>query len=127
MSSGNDITTEAIRLAMGMNQLRAEVASQNIGRAGTAGAQATRLDFGRSQNLLAEAASVRGPGDSGLLDALAQAAMQPSSGTRQDGISAINLDEEVADMAASSLEYTALSESLSRHFGLMRLAISGRN
>lgn len=128
MSAGNDITTEAVRLAMSMNQLRAEYASQNIAKASTPGAQATRLDFARSQNLLSAAANASGDNETGLLDALARASAEPAAGERFDGADApINLDEEVADMSASSLEYQALTESLSRHFGLMRLAITGRN
>lgn len=128
MSSGNDITTEAVRLSLAMNQLRAENASQNIARAGTPGAQATRLDFARSQNLLSAAAIAGGDNEAGLLDALARAAGEPTASTQVDVAgTAINLDEEVADMSASSLEYQALTESLSRHFGLMRLAITGRN
>lgn len=128
MSSGNDITTEAVRLSLAMNQLRAENASQNIARAGTPGAQATRLDFARSQNLLSAAAIAGDDNEASLLDALARAAGEPTASAQVDVAGTpINLDEEVADMSASSLEYQALTESLSRHFGLMRLAITGRN
>lgn len=126
--SGNDLTTEAVRLAMSMNQLRAEYASQNIAKAGTPGAQAARLDFGLSQGLLEQAAktSIAGQGD--LLEALASAESQPMSSEYLEAPgSAINLDEEVADMASANLKYQTLTESLNRHFGLMRLAITGRN
>jgi flagellar basal-body rod protein FlgB len=128
MSAGNDITTEAVRLAMSMNQLRAEYASQNIAKASTPGAQATRLDFGFSQGLLDQAAQVSQSGENGLLDAMAAADTQPQSGEflAAPG-SAINLDEEVADMVSANLKYQTLTESLNRHFGLMRLAITGRN
>jgi len=126
--SGNDLTTEAVRLAMSMNQLRAEYASQNIAKASTPGAQATRLDFGFSQGLLEQATQVSSSGDTGLLDALANASAQPQSGERLDAPgSTINLDEEVADMVSANLKFQTLTESLNRHFGLMRLAITGRN
>jgi len=125
--SGNDITTEAVRLAMSMNQLRAEYASQNIAKAGTPGAQATRADFGISQGLLEQAAQLSQSGESGLLEALTNAAAQPQSGEHLDAGGTINLDEEVADMASANLKYQALTESLNRHFGLMHLAITGRN
>jgi len=126
--SGNDITTEAIRLAMSMNQLRAEYASQNIAKAGTPGAQATRLDFGLSQGLLEQAVKASQSGETGLLEALTNAAAQPTSSEYLEAPgSAINLDEEVADMASANLKYQALTESLNRHFGLMHLAITGRN
>ena len=119
-----DITTEAVRLALGISQMRAEYASQNIARAGTPGAQAVRLDFGASQGLLAQAVTADA-GDDMLLDALTQAASQPAPSRVDAG--SVQLDEEVADMSAANLTFQSLSESLSRHFGLMRLAITGRN
>jgi flagellar basal body rod protein FlgB len=39
----------------------------------------------------------------------------------------VQLDEQVGDMVAASLNYQSLSEALSRHFGLMRLAVTGRS
>ncbi|MFT3806724.1 flagellar basal body rod protein FlgB [Arenimonas sp.] len=125
MSSGNDLTTEAIRLALGMNQLRAEYASQNISRANTPGAQATRADFGATQALLRQAAAADGASETGLMSSLMTA---PAPSLRSDPLGAsIQLDEEVADMSSASLNYQALSESLGRHFGLMRLAVTGKN
>jgi flagellar basal-body rod protein FlgB len=128
--SGNDITTEAIRLAMSMNQMRAEYASQNISKSNTPGAKAAHLDFANSQGLLEQTASLSTSdiNQEGLLRMLADAASAPASGERMDVFSdTINLDEEVADMAAANLKYQALTESLNRHFGLMRLATTGRN
>ena len=43
------------------------------------------------------------------------------------GVTGDELDELVADSVSAGLNYQALSESLSRHLGLMRLAISGRS
>ena len=128
MSMGIDLTTEAIRLAMGMHQLRAENASRNIALANTPGAQATRLDFGSSQGLLEQAAALALHDNGSLLASLDAAGSHPgaSASVDADG-NGINLDEEVANMATANIEYTALTESLSRHFGLMRLAINGRN
>ncbi|MGH8108413.1 MAG: flagellar basal body rod protein FlgB [Arenimonas sp.] len=123
--SGNDITTEAVRLAMSMNQLRAEYASQNISRSNTPDAKAVHLDFAHSQSLLEQVVSQKGVNEGSLLDAIASAATSPTTSERTDA--AINLDEEVADMASANLKYQALTESLNRHFGLMRLAITGRN
>jgi flagellar basal-body rod protein FlgB len=130
MSAGNDITTEAIRLAMSMNQMRAEYASQNISRSSTPGAQATHLDFASSQGLLEQAVSFSSSSEiqGGLSEALALAASSLSSGEQATTSTApIDLDEEVADMASANLKYQALTESLNRHFGLMRLATTGRN
>jgi flagellar basal body rod protein FlgB len=124
--SGNDLTTEAVRLAMSMSQLQAEYASQNIGRAGTPGAQATRLDFSRSVGLLQQAAGA-GADAGALLPVLADAAANPASVDVATHEAGIDLDEQVADMATANLKFQALAESLNRHFGLMRLAITGRN
>jgi flagellar basal body rod protein FlgB len=111
-----------------MNQLRAEYAGQNIARANLPGAQAVRLDFGVSQSLLSQAANVHGNGDRTLFEAMSVAADSAQHGERMDAAGTpIQLDEEVADMAAANLNYQALSESLSRHFGLMRLAVTGKN
>lgn len=125
----DDITTQAVRLAMSMNQLRAEIASQNIARSSSPGAQASRLDFGRSQALLQQSVTASAQDAAALLPALSDAAYQPASGKAAYGAgsSSINLDEEVADMASANLEYQALTESLNRHFGLMRLAVTGKN
>ncbi len=126
--SGSDITTEAVRLAMSMNQIRAEYASQNISKANTPGAKAVHLDFAHSQGLLEQVISTSGADQSSLLGALADAASAPMFSEQVDAFSdTVNLDEEVADMASANLKYTALTESLNRHFGLMRLAVAGRN
>jgi flagellar basal-body rod protein FlgB len=127
MSGSPDLTTQAVRLALGISQLRADVASRNIANATTPGAQAVRVDFASSQNLLERVASAPDGEQPSLLQALADAAAQPAGHERTDAGVAINLDEQVADMATASTEFQALSESLNRHFGLMRLAIAGRN
>lgn len=128
MSASNEITVQAVRLAMGMSQLRAEIASQNISSANTPGASATRLDFGRSQGLLERAAGANDGEASGLLGALldADASASADRSSAMQG-TAIQLDQEVADMSTATLKYQALTESLNRHFGLMRLAVTGRN
>lgn len=126
--SGSDITTEAVRLAMSMNQMRAEYASQNISKSNTPGAKAVHLDFAHTQGLLEQVVSLSGVDKDSLLGALSQAASAPAFAEKVDAFSgAINLDEEVADMASANLKYQALTESLNRHFGLMRLAVAGRN
>jgi flagellar basal body rod protein FlgB len=128
MHMAHDLTTEAIRLAMGMQQLRAENASRNIALANTPGAQATRLDFGSSQGLLEQAATLSMQGADGLVETLETAGSRSAVSESLDASgTGIHLDDEVADMAGANLQYQALAESLSRHFGLMRLAITGRN
>ena len=127
MSMGNDLTTEAIRLAMGMQELRAENASRNIALANTPDARATRLDFASTQGLLQRAAAPAAGDEDGLMNALSAAVLRPLASESVDADGTVNLDAEVANMASANLEYQALTESLNRHFGLMRLAITGRN
>lgn len=124
----SDLTIESVRLALGMHQLRAETAAQNIARANAPGVRAVRLDFGTSQALLAQAAGQGADVDPTLRQSLAAAADAiPHSAVPDPGGMPIQLDEQVADAASANLGYQALSEALSRHFGLMRLAIAGKN
>jgi len=128
MSMGNDLTTEAIRLAMGMHELRAENASRNIALANTPDARATRLDFASTQGLLQRAAASPSGDEAGLMNALSAAAFRPLANESVDAEGeGVNLDVEVANLASANLEYQALTESLNRHFGLMHLAITGRS
>lgn len=124
----NDLTIESVRLALGMQQLRAEMAAQNIASANMPGARAMRLDFGASQALLTQAAGQGADLGSSLGQALADAAdAVPHAAIPDHEGASIQLDEQVADAASANLGYQALSEALSRRFGLMRLAIAGKN
>lgn len=128
MIIGNDLTTEVVRLAMGMQQLRAEVSARNIASANTPGVTATRLDFGSSQSLLNSAIEASATGDGDLVQQLEAAQSRPLASESVDPVgSPIQLDEEVANMASASGQYQTLTEALNRHMGLMRLAITGRN
>lgn len=122
----SDITTEAVRLALGMQDLQARLASANIAGANRADARVQRADFGRLQGLLNEAAQAGGR-DSELVARLHQATSSPESVPVASVGQTVQLDEQVGDMVAASLNYQSLSEALSRHFGLMRLAVTGRN
>jgi flagellar basal body rod protein FlgB len=128
MSMGPDLTIDAIRLALGMAQSRAEYASRNIARANTPGAQAVHGEFDFSQALLAQAAAPSAANEHALLTMLAEAIAQPVDGEQTAAPGrAIELDTEVADLSSANLDYQSLTESLNRHFGLMRLAITGKN
>lgn len=122
-----ELTTQAVRLALTMNQVRAETASRNISHSSTPGAHAERLDFARTQGLLAEAAADTTGGEGRLTSAIAQAIRAPAARMADAAEAGINLDEQVADLASATLHFQALTESLNRHYGLMRLAITGRN
>lgn len=123
----NEITVEAVRLALGLQQIRAEVASGNIARANAPGYQAQRVDLGTAQALLRQAAGAGagGPGLFQTLSSLSAADLAPV--VADPSAAAMQPDVQVAEMVAASMEYQALAESLNRHFGLMRLAVSGRS
>lgn len=116
----HDITLDAVRLALGMQQRRAEVASTNIAGATTPGFMPQRLDFAAASGWLEQAAA--GFSSAGSAPSASSAAIvaDPSA-------AALQPDTQVAEMVAASLEFQALSESLNRHFGLMKLAVSGRS
>ncbi|WP_210131298.1 flagellar basal body rod protein FlgB [Stenotrophomonas rhizophila] len=118
-------TLDAVRLSMGLQQLRAELASSNVARAGTPGARARTIDFAGLENLLAAYGEGRAsPADlSAGLHALA--ALSPRDSSVE--ASSLGLDTQVAEMSAASMNYQTLGEVLSRQFGLMRLAVTGRS
>lgn len=117
----NEQTIDAVRLALGMYQLRAHVASLNIANASTPGARALRADFARAQAALDAAATA--PEGTDLAQALRDIQSNPTAQTTAP----INLDEQVGEMAAAGVGYQSLTEALSRQFGLMRLATTGRS
>jgi flagellar basal body rod protein FlgB len=113
-----DTTIDAVRLALGLQELRARVASLNIANAGTPSAQALRVDFASVQGALTPSADAAQIG--AAIDALTGIAPQPTG-------EGIHLDEQVTDLTSASTNYQTLTEALSRQFGLMRLAITGRS
>lgn len=119
MSQGT--TVEAVRLALGMLDAQARVASRNIAQAGQPDAQAMRIDFDGARSLLASV--LEGSAPASRLDDVRHMVEQ-SAPSATGG--PIQQDLEVTDMVATSLHYQTLTEALSRHFGLMRLSISGR-
>lgn len=123
----SDITTQAVRLALGMNELQARVASVNIANASRPDARAMRVDFGALQSALSDAASTPVGNEAQAARQLQQALQALPDLSATTSAVPIQSDEQVADMVTAGLEFQALSEALSRHFGLMRLAIAGRN
>jgi flagellar basal body rod protein FlgB len=123
----SDITVEAARHALGMEELRARIASVNIANAGVTGATAKRMDFSSVQAALDSASTQDVPDADLAAQALHDRADGLSGLTSAESGESIQSDAEVADMVAAGASYQALSEALSRHFGLLRLAISGRS
>ena len=119
----HDTTIDAIRLALRVQELRAQVASTNVANASTPGAHALRLDFGAAQRALADA--VRDP--AGTAASIAEAKSLLADATPASTQDTIVLDQQVTDLVGAGTEYQALSEALGRQFALMRLAITGRS
>lgn len=120
-----DLTTEALRLSMGLARTRAEVASANIANVDTPGYRAQRADFGAAVGLLQQAA-LHPEMSSEKLRADGKRDMASLSTTSDDDDIAVHLDGEVADLEAASADYQAMTTVLSRRFSLMQLALAGR-
>lgn len=120
----NDITTESVRLAMHIAQLKAEVAGTNISHGGVPGAKAVRLDADFSAALLSAAVSARD--STHLVNMIRKVNDENANFTMNSTDEPINQDEQIAALSSANLEYTALVDTLNRRFGLMRLAISGK-
>lgn len=120
----SDITIDAVRLALSMNELRARTASANIANASRPGATALRVDFSDAQSLLAGVAQAQDPQ---VLDARLKIAIgdAPEIAAFDSGMG-VQVDSEVGEMVAASTGYQSLTEALSRYFGLLRLSIAGR-
>lgn len=121
----NDITMQAVRLALGMHEMQARVASMNVANASKPDARAMRVDFGSLQATLGSIAE--SGNDVDMAARLRLAAGDLASSTPITTGETILADEQIGDMVTAGVGYQALSEALSRHFGLMRLAISGRS
>lgn len=120
----SDITVDAVRMALNMNQLRAEITSWNIVNSSAVDASFFTIDDSVTTELL-NAAAGSNP------ESAAERLAHPSSPTmaivneESEGIRPA-LDELVTESIVAGMNYQVLSESLSRHFGLMRLAVTGR-
>ena len=120
----SEITTEAVRLALGMHEMQARIASINIANASRPDARAMRFDFSSVQTTLADVSQVHSMDVSARLQQANIDLRAQSAQTTSDPISA---DEQIGDMVAAGANFQALSEALSRYFGLMRLAATGRS
>ena len=120
-----DLTVDAVRMALDMSRMRAEVAGWNIVNASSPGTSFFVADQSAAASALAVAAGEDGTLGRQALDA-AEGSVQSVVEERFD-VARPGLDELVSESVAAGLQYQLLSESLGRHFGLMRLAITGRN
>ncbi|MFC4527564.1 hypothetical protein ISN76_07665 [Dyella halodurans] len=120
-----DLTTEALRLSMGMARTRAELASANIANVDTPGFRAQRADFSQAIGLLHQAAVDPGMNSANLRIEGNRTSLSAVATTDADDV-AVHLDGEVADLEAASSDYQTMTAVLSRRFSLMQLALAGR-
>ncbi len=121
-----DLTLEAVRVGLDLNQLKMEVASANIARADVPGARLERTDFSEALAALRDAA--RYPdSDPGRLETITPQTLRTdieSFGPVSAGTAA--LDDQIAELSTDSVTYRALATGLTRRFALMQLAITGK-
>lgn len=124
---GYESTIDAIRLGLSIQEMRSRVASMNVANANLPDARALRLDFSAAEAALRsdQEGRVGGTGD-GEVD-LAELAARLRGQTPHRSEEVIQVDREIGEMATSLVTYQSLAEALSRQFGLMRLAITGRS
>ena len=121
-----DLTTEALRLGMGLARTRAEIASANIANVDTPGFRAQRADFGQALGLLQQAA-VHPEMSSDRLQLEGKHTTLSTATTTDAADVNVHLDGEVADLEAASTDYQSMTAVLSRRFSLMQLALAGRS
>lgn len=121
----SDITIDAVRLALSMNEIRARTAGANIANASRPGVGAMQIDFADAQSLLTDVSRAQDP--EALRASLRSALDGVSDTSAFDSGQAIQIDAEVGEMVAASAGYQSLTEALSRYFGLLRLSIVGRS
>lgn len=123
---GYESTIDAIRLGLSIQEMRSRVASMNVANANMPEAHALRMDFSAAEAAL-RSGSGQGAGSAdGEIDLVALASRLRGQAPHRSE-ETIQVDREIGEMATSLVTYQSLAEALSRQFGLMRLAITGRS
>lgn len=123
---GYESTIDAIRLGLSIQEMRSRVASMNVANANMPGAHALRMDFSTAEAALRNGSGQGAGSADGEIDLVALASRLRAQ-TPHRSEETIQVDREIGEMATSLVTYQSLAEALSRQFGLMRLAITGRN
>jgi flagellar basal-body rod protein FlgB len=122
-----DLTTEALRLGISMARIRAEVASANIANVDVAGYRPQQADFAQATGLLREAADSPGM-DADSLQSITPRTLGDAVHAKDPDLNApVSLDDAVADLETSSVDFQSLTTVMSRRFALMQLALAGRD
>lgn len=122
-----DITTEAVRAGLAIEQLRMQVAGSNIAHAGIPGAAMERADFSHALATLEQAAQSPDAAAAHRLAGIDLGTLQggverldPSGGTT------VSLDDQVAELNIDSVRFKTLADGLARRFAMLQIAISGK-
>lgn len=118
-------TIDAVRLALNLHETRARIASMNVSNSGKPEATAMHVDFAKVEAALREVANASGESEAARW--LIAASNELRAADPQSSFDPIRLDEQMGDIATAGVEYQALTEALSRQFGLMRIAVTGRS
>lgn len=118
-------TIDAVRLALNLHETRAHIASMNVSNAGKPGATAMRADFAKVEAALRQVANASSESEAARW--LQSVGDELRAADPQTTFEPIRLDEQMGDIATAGIEYQALTEALSRQFGLMRIAVTGRS
>jgi flagellar basal-body rod protein FlgB len=122
-----DLTTEALRLGIGMARIRAEVASANIANVDVSGYRPQQADFAQATGLLHEAADNPGM-DAQSLGAITPRMLGDAVHASDPDLNVpVNLDDAVAELETTSVDFQSLTTVMSRRFALMQLALAGRD
>jgi len=121
-----DLTLEAVRVGLDLNQIQMQVATNNIANADVPGARLERGDFSEALAALREAARNAAADPTRLETITPQALRATVESVGTAGGNAVALDGQIAELNADSVTYRALATGLTRRFGLMQLAISGK-
>jgi len=122
-----DLTTEALRLGISMARVRAEVASANIANVDTNGYRTQRADFAQAAGLLREAADQPSTDAESLQQVTPHTLGESVHAAGPDLSAPVNLDDEVAELETANVDFQSLTTVMSRRFGLMQLALAGRD
>lgn len=121
-----DLTLEAVRVGLDLNQLKMQIAASNIANANVPGTRLERANFSEALSALHEAARDSGANPARLESITPQTLRTDSQSSGVVAANPVALDDEIAELNSDSVAYRALSTGLTRRFALMQLAIAGK-
>lgn len=125
MSQGIEaVTTAALGLALDAASLRQDAIASNIANVDTIGYVPMSVSF--EDQLGAARRSLRSDGrlDAAALDGVAPRLEQVTDQTPAGSTNPVSLDLEVARLTQNSGHYQELAKALSKHFGILSMAVS---